>query len=295
MEDLMDTLEENLKVHVEQIAGKIGERNFAKHEKLEEAANYIIHEFDKYGYKCEIQEYRIEKRSYKNIIVSLIGAEEPDKVIIVGAHYDSVLGSPGADDNASGIAGLLELARLIVKEEPAKTIKFIAFTNEEPPFFKTKEMGSMVYAKNAKERRERIEAMMCLEMIGYFRYEEDSQTYPFPLNLFYPDKGDFIAVVGDIASKGLVNKITSTFKGYSDFPIESIAAFGIVPGIDFSDHASFLRHGYRGVMITDTAFYRNLNYHRHTDLPDTLNYQDLTKVVKGFYYVILALARGSLD
>jgi Zn-dependent M28 family amino/carboxypeptidase len=286
----MDELEKNLKVHVKKLALEIGERNFIKYEELEKAADYIINEFSKYGYTSELQMYKIGERTYKNIIVTLKGTKEPDKVIIVGAHYDSVIGSPGADDNASGVAGLLELARLMRKEKPDKTIKFIAFTNEEPPFFHSGQMGSRVYAREAKRRKEKIEAMICLEMIGYFRYEKNSQSYPFPLNFFYPNTGNFIAVVGNIASKELVNKVTYIFKKHSKFPIESIATFSIVPGIDFSDHASFWLYGYKAVMITDTAFYRNPNYHSHTDLPHTLNYKDLAEVVRGLYYVIMKLS-----
>jgi len=285
----MNILEKNLKLHVQHIAGDIGERNFVKYEELGKTADYIIDEFSKDGYKCEIQEYQIEQRAYKNIIAILKGTKKPDEVIIIGAHYDSVLGTPGADDNASAVAGLLELARLMSKEEPAKTIKFIAFTNEEPPFFQTGQMGSMIYAQEAKKRKEKIEAMICLEMIGYFRQEKNSQTYPLPFNFFYPNTGDFIAVVGNIDSKKLVDKVTSAFKKHSHFKIESIATFGIIPGIDFSDHASFWRCGYPAVMITDTAFYRNLNYHSHTDLPHTLSYHELAEVVKGFFYVIIEL------
>ncbi|MEW6621381.1 MAG: M28 family peptidase [bacterium] len=286
----MNELEKNLRIHVEKLALDIGERNFAKYEELEKAADYIMSEFSRYGYTFKLQQYQIEGRIYKNIIVSLKGTKEPDKIIIIGAHYDSVLGTPGADDNASAVAGLLELARLVsLKEKPAKTIKFIAFTNEEPPFFQTGQMGSMIYAKEAYRYKEKIEAMICLEMIGYFRQEKNSQTYPFPLNFFYPDTGNFIAVVGNRASKKLVNKVTSAFKKHSNFPIESIAAFSIVPGIDFSDHASFWEYGYEAVMITDTAFYRNPHYHSPTDLPHTLHYQDLAEVVKGLYYVILEL------
>lgn len=287
---LMDKLEDNLKIHVKRIVQDIGERNFIKYENLEKTANYIVTEFNKYSYTSKLQEYQIRKKTYKNIIATLKGTKEPDKIIIIGAHYDSVIGSPGADDNASGIAALLELARLMAKERPAKTIKFIAFTNEEPPFFQTPLMGSMVYAKEAKRKNENIEAMICLEMIGYFRHEKKSQSYPPLLNFFYPDTGNFIAVVGNIASKRLMETIVTAFRKNSDFPIESLAAPRIVCGIDFSDHSSFWRYGYKAVMITDTAFYRNPNYHRATDLPYTLNYQDLTKVVKGLYNVILDIS-----
>lgn len=287
---LMDKLEDNLKIHVKRIVQDIGERNFIKYENLEKTANYIITEFNKYGYTSKLQEYQIRKKTYKNIIATLKGTKEPDKIIIIGAHYDSVIGSPGADDNASGIAALLELARLMAKERPAKTIKFIAFTNEEPPFFQTPLMGSMVYAKEAKRKNENIETMICLEMIGYFRHEKKSQSYPPLLNFFYPDTGNFIAVVGNIASKRLMETIVTAFRKNSDFPIESLAAPRIVCGIDFSDHSSFWRYGYKAVMITDTAFYRNPNYHSATDLPYTLNYQDLTKVVKGLYNVILDIS-----
>lgn len=287
---LMDKLKNNLKLHVEEIAQDIGERNFIKYENLEKAANYIITEFSKYGYIPELQKYQIRGKTYRNVIATLKGTMEPDKIIIIGAHYDSVIGTPGADDNASGVAGLLELARLMAKEKPFKTIKFIAFTNEEPPFFQTSWMGSMIYAKDAKRKKENIEVMICLEMIGYFRYDKNSQSYPPILNFFYPDTGNFIAVIGNLASKRVIERIVSVFKKNSDFPIESLAAPRIVCGIDFSDHSSFWRYGYKAVMITDTAFYRNPHYHSATDLPHTLNYQDLAKLIKGLYNVVLELS-----
>jgi Zn-dependent M28 family amino/carboxypeptidase len=289
-DSFMENLEKNLRIHVEKLALEIGERNFRMYEKLQQAAEYIAYEFKKYGYKYELQEYYLRTKQYKNIIATHYGVSQPDRVIIIGAHYDSVWGSPGADDNGSGVAGLLELARLISHEKTSKSVKFIAFVNEEPPFFRTKWMGSNVYVRQAYSKKEVIDAMLCLESIGYFSQREGSQNYPPFFNFFYPNKGNFIAIVGNLKSKSLVKEVVESFRKNSDFPIESVATFGFIPGVDFSDHLSFWKYGYKAVMITDTAFYRNPNYHTQSDLPHTLDYKSLSEVVKGLYHVILSLA-----
>lgn len=281
---------ENLKKHIKVLSSEIGERNFIQYQNLERAASYIKQEFKNYGYDPQEQVYYLEDKPFRNIIAVKNGKAKDGKIIIVCAHYDSVIGSPGADDNASGVAGLLELSRLLSKDIPEKTIKFIAFTNEEPPFFMTGNMGSFRYAEETKKNKNNILGMLCLESIGYYSSEDESQSYPLFFSFFYPDKGNFIAVVSDFHSRHLSKKIVKEFKKKSDFPIERHTGFSfIAPGISFSDQWSFWKFNYKAVMITDTAFYRTPYYHTLADTSEKINYQSLSEVVKGLYQVLLEL------
>lgn len=287
----MPEIEDKIKQHVKVLAADLGERNFIQHQNLERAADYIRKEFSSYGYQPQEQVYYIENKPYRNIIATKEGGSKKAQIIIVCAHYDSVWGSPGADDNASGVAGLLELARLINKAHLNKTIKFIATTCEEPPFFTTKDMGSFRYAQDAKRRGENIEGALSLEMIGFFSETKKSQNYPLGLNFFYPDKGNFIAVASNLNSHSLLKRIVKEFKRESKFPIEYlIAPIFFMPAISFSDHWSFWKFGYKAVMITDTAFYRNPYYHSQNDTFEKLNYQSISSLMEGLYKVLLKLA-----
>lgn len=287
-----DEIEENLKRHIIALSVDLGERNFIRYENLEKAANYIKQGFKNYGYSPEEQVYHLEGRPFRNIIATKMGGALPKRVIIICAHYDSVIGSPGADDNASGVAGLLELASLLSKDNPNKTIKFIAFTNEEPPFFIGKDMGSLRYVTEAKKKGEDIEVVLCLESIGYYSEEKKSQGCPLGLSLFYPDKGNFIGLVSNLASYPFLKRIAKEFKKNSNFPLECLVApIFLAPAISFSDHWSFWRFGYKAVMITDTAFYRNPHYHSLSDTAEKLNYEYMAKVVGGLYRVLLDLAK----
>ncbi|MBI5207228.1 MAG: M28 family peptidase [Candidatus Firestonebacteria bacterium] len=282
----MNILTPNLKKHVFLLAKKIGTRNYLYYKNLEQTCNYINNYFNEYGYNAELQTYNIDNREFHNIIAIKKGDEHSDKIVVVGAHYDTVTDTPGADDNASGVAVLLEISRLFSKMKTDKTIKFIAFVNEEPPFFRSKLMGSYVASKIAFEKREDIFAMICLEMVGYFTPVPDSQHYPPFLSFFYPSCGNFITIVGNISSGSLVSQLKEKFKKYSDFPVESISAFKWLPGIDFSDHLNYWENGYKAVMITDTAFYRNPNYHKSCDTPETLDYIAMGKITETLFYVL---------
>jgi len=286
----MDDLNSNLKNHVIELSRNIGERNAIRYESLEKAAEYIETSFKGFGFKPESQVYGLEGRDFRNISVTLTGTHTPEEIVVIGAHYDTVPGTPGADDNASGVAGLLELARLFAGRETGRTLRFVAFTNEEPPFFRSRKMGSRVYAREARQKGEKIIAMICLEMIGYFSDEKNVQGYPLPfMKTFYPDTADFIAVVGNLRSRSLVKQVASGLKGQSGVGVESLTTFEWVPGVDFSDHYSFYKEGYPAVMITDTAFYRNVHYHMHTDTPKTLDYSSMAYVVLGLKQAILDL------
>lgn len=192
--------------------------------------------------------------------------------IVVGAHYDTVPGSPGADDNASGVAVLIELSRMV------RGVRFVAFANEEAPYYLTAEMGSFVYAR---DRASGVRAMFSLEMLGYYDDAPGSQRYPVPLGLFYPDRGNFIAFVGDLGCIGLVRRSAARFRKVSEFPCEWLAAPSVVPGLSWSDHWSFRKHGYPAVMVTDTAFYRYPHYHLPSDTPEKLDYGRMASVTMG--------------
>jgi Zn-dependent M28 family amino/carboxypeptidase len=287
----ISNLADSLKKHLRVLSKDIGERNFIKQASLARCADYIREEFKNFGYEVYEQVYYINKQPFRNIIATK-PAGPGSRVIIVGAHYDSVIGSPGADDNASGVAGLLLLAELLSQHNNLdKTIRFIAFTNEEPPFFTTPDMGSYRYAQELKKKKENIEGMLCLESIGYYDLKDDSQSYPFGLGFFYPSRGNYIAVVSNLLSAKFLKKVVSVLRKNSKCPVESLLGpVFFAPAIAFSDHWSFWKMGYRAVMITDTAFYRNPYYHTSFDTPEKINYEYMAEVVKGLYAVLLAIS-----
>jgi hypothetical protein len=270
----------NLHDHVFMLAGEIGERNIWLPEKLNAAASYIE----------ENQEYETRSVKSANLIIEIPGNSRPDQIIVVGAHYDSVLGSPGANDNGSGVASLLEISRLLSGTKHARTVRFVAFTNEEPPFFLRRDMGSRVYASRSRSRQENIVGMLSLETMGYYSEAPYSQSYPFPFSFFYPDTANFIGFVGNIRSRHLVKLSLAAFRHTTQFPSEGTAAPGWITGIGWSDHWSFWREGYRAIMITDTAFFRYDHYHTRKDTPERINYDRLARVTSGLAEVITELA-----
>ncbi len=280
----MDLLRKNLQEHVRVLSSEIGERNMERYQNLQAAGQYIEEILIRYGYSIQSQAYLFEGKEVRNIIASQPGQRLPEETILVGAHYDTVPETSGADDNASGVAGMLELARLFSASPTARTLKFVAFSNEEDGM-----MGSRVYARRAKEEGEKIVAMLSLEMIGFFSDQVGSQQYPAGLRFFYPDPGNFIGVVGHIRYMGLVWKVKTALKKHSTVPVESLAGVSWIRGIELSDHVSFWREGYPAVMITDTAFYRNPHYHTSTDTSETLDYKRMAEVVQGLYHVLNSL------
>lgn len=290
----MMKLEDYLQAHIMILSKEIGERNYIFYDALNRAADYIVSEFEGYGYTPQVQSYFIGERVYKNIVAAKIGDSLARETVIIGAHYDSVTGSPGANDNGSGVAALLELARRCSTADTGRTIKFIGFVNEEPPFYLSGDMGSRVYAREARKRKEEIRAMISLETVGYYSEDKNSQSYPFIFyHFFYPARANFIAVVGNFKSRRLVKRIKDAFRQNSAFGIESAVAPEFVPGVNFSDHDSFWKYGYQACMITDTAFYRYPYYHTAEDTYEKINYTKLAEVVKGLYHVLLDLGDGS--
>jgi len=284
-----------LELHVRTLAETIGERNMYRYEALEATAEYIRGSFEQMGYEVRAQSFLAGTKAVRNIEAELAGAGERAEIVLVGAHYDSVIGSPGANDNASGVAALLELARMARSKPAPRTRRFVAFVNEEPPFFLGGSMGSRVYSRRAKERRERIVAMLSLETIGYFSDRPGSQAYPFPINFYYPKTGNFVGFVGNLASRGLVRRVIRVFRSRAAIASEGIAAPSVIPGIGWSDHWSFWQEGYPAVMVTDTALYRYPHYHAESDTADRLDYDRLVRVVSGLDVVIDDLAgRGGV-
>lgn len=284
------TLSANLKTRVEELASRLGERNLFTPGSMDSAAHLISRHFENLGYAVELQPYTVHDATVYNISVELRGSDQPEEILVLGAHYDSVFGTRGANDNGSGTAGLLELARLMKDRTFSKTVRFVAFANEEPPFFQTGEMGSLIYAKACAKRQESIVGMLSIETIGYYSDEKKSQQYPFPFSLYYPSVGNFIGFVGDRASGELLMKTVASFRTHTQFPSEGLSAPGWITGVGWSDHWSFWQANYPGIMITDTAPFRYPYYHTAMDTADKLDYDRMARVVAGLSRVIADLA-----
>lgn len=272
-----------LRAHVEALTSIEPRRDAANGPSLERAADYVASEFRTLGFEPEFQTWDFEGRTYKNVSV-LIGRPGPARLVI-SAHYDSEANTPGADDNASGVAGMLELARLAAadRDRLPRPVQFVAYSLEE-----TGLMGSSVHARSLRSSGTAVRLMLSLEMIGYFRDEPDSQNYPLPvLNKLYPTTGNFIAVIGRTGDWSDVRRVKTSIQRHADIAVHSInAPPGVIPGLALSDHASFWREDFRALMITDTAYLRNPNYHQPGDTADTLDYIRMAEVVNGVYGVI---------
>jgi Zn-dependent M28 family amino/carboxypeptidase len=289
----LDTVEISSRTRrvVEMLARNFPSRNGLYAGNLSRAAQFIEKEFESLGMEVESQSYGTYSTRVKNLIVEKRGRNTAKPLIIIGGHYDTVVNTPGADDNASGVAGLLELARLLREYPNERTIQFVAFTLEEPPYFHTAKMGSQMYAKRLKLDRIRVELMISLEMIGYAGGHL-KQSYPFPLMRMlgrYPRTGDFIGIVGNIQTRYLVGVVKKAMRRRYTIGVESLSAPGFIPPLYLSDHSSFWKYKYPALMITDTAFLRNPNYHNPGDTDDTLNYDFLAEVVKGVYHAVISL------
>ncbi len=280
---------DRLRAHVATLAIEIGERNVFRPQALHAAADYIRREWTAMGYPVAGQSYRAHGVLSENLEVTLPGKSKSGEIVLIGAHYDSVQGSPGANDNGSGVATLLEISRAFVRLTPERSLRLVAFVNEEPPFFYWGQMGSMIYAKAARARGDDIRLMVSLEMLGCYNEEPGSQRYPALLRFFYPDRGNFVAFVSNLRSRKPLRQLVEAFRAHSDFPAESLAAFEFVPGVAWSDQLSFWRQGYPALMVTDTAFYRYAYYHTALDTPEKLNYPAMAQVVVGLQQAFAAL------
>jgi Zn-dependent M28 family amino/carboxypeptidase len=289
LDDTGRAMAQRLESHVLALCSNPAGRNFVEKQGLNAAKQYITGQFQTSGYQVAYQDYQLSGETFSNIEVQLTGTGKPEEIVIIGAHYDAVVGSQGANDNGSAVAALLELADMLRDRQFSRTLRFVAFTNEEPPNFMTADMGSNHYAKRSTARKENIVAMISLETIGYYSDEPGSQHYPPPLGFFYPDKGNFIAFVGNLRSRSLVTRSLQAFRKHASFPSEGIAAPSIIPGISWSDQWSFWKQGYPAIMITDTAPFRYPAYHSPRDTPEKVNFEKMVYVVKGMKKVIETL------
>ncbi|MCZ6803232.1 MAG: M20/M25/M40 family metallo-hydrolase [Proteobacteria bacterium] len=286
LDDIDHATAKRFEAHVTELCRYPAGRNFIEKKGLDAAQKYIAGQFESSGFQVKFHEYHLNGDTVANIEVELTGTSRPKEIIIVGAHYDAVPGAPGANDNGSGVAAILELADRFKDKSFQRTVRFLAFVNEEPPNFMTSNMGSYVYAKAVAKEKENIIAMFSLETIGYFSNETGSQHYPILFNLFYPNQGNFIAFVSNLSSRKLVTRSIQLFRENSTFPSEGIAAPAFIPGISWSDHWSFWQQGYPALMITDTAPYRYPAYHTSGDTPDKVDYDKMVYVVKGIEKMI---------
>ena len=284
------TLESSrLKAHVIKLSQDYFPRSYTHRQNLDRCAQYIYDHFKKAGANTSIQEFNAAGRTYQNVI-GFFGDKAAARIVI-GAHYDARANTPGADDNASGVAGLIELGYLIAKQNVNTGIELVAYSLEEPPFFATPDMGSAHHARMLHDQKVNVKCMISLEMSGYFSNQPGSQSYPIPaLRIFYPGKGNFIAIIGRLDQRRIVKKIKGLMKGATDLPVYSVNAPLMVPGIDFSDHRNYWDYGYDAVMITDSAFYRNREYHEPGDTADRLNYDLMGKAVIQVFEAVKSLA-----
>jgi hypothetical protein len=290
--DEIHALEGELRSHVDILAGEIGERNVFHYPKLVQAAEYIGETLSEAGYKIARQEYDVAGQVCANIEAEVRGTERPEEIVLIGAHYDSVKGSPGANDNATGVAAMLALAGAFAQNPAPRTLRFVAFANEEHPFFRGRHMGSRVYATRSRQREERIILMMSLETIGYYSNEPGSQHYMFPLHFFYPSTGNFIAFVSNVENGQVVRQLVGAFRRHTSFPSEGTALWEWLPGVGWSDHWAFWKEGFPAMMVTDTALFRDPAYHTSNDIPKNIHYEHFARVVSGLQRVIAEFAQS---
>lgn len=284
--------EARLREHVDALSVEFYPRDWGNPANLNRCADYISAHFKNAGATVEMQDFMVGATTYRNVI-GRFGAGKAKK-IIVGAHYDSCEDTPGADDNASGVAGLLELARLIGKDSPDVEIELVAYTLEEPPFFGGHEMGSAIHAASVAGEKDKIIGVIVLEMIGYFSDEPGSQSYPMPvMKGYYPTRGDFITVVSRWNQSAWISDLKAGMKGATDLPVFSFRGPAAISGVDFSDHRNYWPHDIPAAMVTNTAFYRNKSYHTEHDTPDRLDYHRMGKVVVGVHAALKAVANSS--
>jgi hypothetical protein len=290
LKDKEISLQGSLKQDLQKISVEIGLRNYSQNKNLDITRQFLENTLIESGYKVKKQAYKIKENLYYNLTAEKLGTEKPNEIVLIGGHYDSAFNSPGANDNGTGAAATLELARLFANQTTKRTIRFVEFVNEEPPFFTTKDMGSLIYANQSSRGKENIVAMLSLETMGYFSDAENSQKYPFPINFFYPNQGNFIGFIGNLNSGDLLRQSISSFRRHTQFPSQGASLPSWIPGVGWSDQWAFWQQGYKGIMVTDTAPFRYPFYHTEQDTIDKVNFDKLARVVSGLADVISDLA-----
>ena len=279
-----------LEEHVRQLASVIGERNVFRPAALSAAADYIERIWVEQGYDVSKHVYETHDQQCANLEVTRRGDRYPERLLLIGAHYDSVRGAPGANDNASSVAALLEISRLFQQQHPAISVRFVAFVNEEPPFFMRSDQGSMVYARMVKARGDDIVLMVSMDCIGCYSEQPGCQRYPPFFGFFYPSQANYLAVVSNLASRRSMRMFVDQFRAASDFPLEHLATTSFIPGVSWSDHRSFWKQGYQALLVSDSAFYRYRHYHRSSVTPDKISYPMFTRAVVGLHKAFAQLA-----
>ena len=283
-------LSARLRRHVTMLAHTIGPRNVLHPRALQQTETYIAEQLAFSGFEMHKQPYTTDGITVHNLAIRVPGTTRSDQIVVVGAHHDSWNTAPGADDNASGVAAVIEIANLLRHTRHARSLHFVSFSNEEPPYFQTDLMGSLVYARECKKKNLDIVAMISLETIGYYTDAPKSQAYPFPFSLFYPSVGNFVTFVGNVSSRPLVHYAIDAFRRHATVPSEGAAAPVGIRGIDLSDHWAFWQQGYPALMVTDTAPFRNPHYHLHSDTADKLDYERLARTTIGLAKMVYTVA-----
>jgi len=286
----------NAEEHVRFLAVELGERTLREYDHLNQAKYYIKDYFAQFGHEATEQKYMANGMEVGNVIAEIRGFDQPDNIIVIGAHYDTVEDTPGADDNGSAVAGLLEIYRLLSEFQFKKTIRFVAFTLEEPPFFSSDLMGSMQYATMCKKNKDNIEMMICLEMIGYAD-KKYVQEFPFEdMKRDKPPRGDYLGVFSLPSCRPLVTFWKDMYNAHAKRKIFDIVGPASIPGIDLSDHRSFIKNGYPSFMLSDSGYYRNKNYHQESDTADSLNYNFIAENIHNIYITLKEMLNmGPLD
>ncbi len=287
-QSLAKFLERDVRIFAEQI----GERNHQKPKAYKKAADFITAQFKQHGFKTLHNEFLVNNQKAINIIGVKQGSTKKDEILIIGAHYDSVAGQVGANDNASGVAALLAIARGLKHHQPKRTIRLVAFANEEPPYYHTNQMGSVVYAAQCKVDKDNIVGMISLDGIGYYTSKKKSQKYPFPLSAIYPSTGNFLAFVSNISSRKLLYASIRSFRKHAKFPSEGAVLPGQLPAAGMSDHWSFWKYDYPAILLTDTLPFRYHHYHTTDDTPDKLSYDHTARVVEALTKMTIDLANA---
>lgn len=285
------SIAEQAEEYVRVLADDIGARNVMRPDEMEAAADYLEEALLDAGYeRVDRHSFDVDGVTTHNLEVEISGGDRSDEIVVVGAHYDSAYDAPGANDNASGVAGTLALAERFAGSDPSRTLRFVLFANEEPPFFQTESMGSLVYARRSEERAENIVAMISLETIGYFDDTEGSQQYPIgALGWVYPTRGNFVAFVGNLQSRSLVRQSIRAFREVAEIPSEGAALPDRIPGVGWSDHWAFWQAGYPAIMITDTAPFRYPHYHTPEDTPDKLDFRRMAVLIEALEHLVATL------
>jgi len=283
-------IRDRLRRRVEFLAKAIGPRGIHSPGTMERTAAWLEGEFRAAGCEPRRRSFPARGAVVANVEAEIPGGDRAEEILVVGAHYDTDAGCPGANDNGTGVAALLEIAAALRPRTPACTVRLVAFANEEPPFFQREGMGSMAAARASRAKGEKIRGMISLETIGYYSDAEGSQKYPFPFALFYPSKGNFISFVGNVGSRNLVRESVASFRSRAAFPSVGAALPSTIPGIGLSDHWSYWQVGYPALMVTDTAPFRYEQYHTGGDTPDRVDFERTARVVEGLAAVVGDLA-----